>query len=285
MKILIAVLTYDREIELELCLESIGVAIENVNVSVDVVIGDNKPGSNCVATHLLCANRVQMGFGSISAGRQFLLNKARVEGYGYIAFIDDDEVVSPTWLARMLETAKAHQCAAVAGPVTPVGLRAADLPLHARKRHATGTIVPSAGAGNLLLDLNRAKVTDFNLDWGLAGGEDTDFTLRLSANEGPIVWCDEGEAFEPVAANRLSRRWLIRRYFSNGRILYRAQRSLTSVPDRLPARTLALAFSSFQLLILPFSTKAFRYFLDHGARNLGYAYEALVGGCRLAEKD
>ncbi|MEW1823025.1 glycosyltransferase [Arthrobacter sp. NPDC080031] len=284
MKVLIAVLTYNREIELELCLQSISDAIKNVAVPVDVLIGDNKLDSNCVATYIPTAKRVQMGLGSIAAGRQFLLTKARVDGYDYLAFIDDDEIVSPSWLARMLQTAEAHPCAAVAGPVSPLGLRAADIPLHIRKRHATGTIVPSAGAGNLLLDLNRAKATDFDLDWGLAGGEDTDFTLRLSANEGPIVWCDEGEAYEPVAANRLTRRWLIKRYFSNGRILRRAQRSLESVPARLPARALALAYSSFRLLIMPSSPKAFRYFLDNGARNLGYAYEALFSGRKLAER-
>ena len=275
MKIQIAVLTYDREASLKRCIHSLEQAINHTDFSVKIVIGDNFPASIEESTYSKLATRLHIGLGSVAAGRQFLLSNARQGGYDYLAFIDDDEVVGPCWLARMVAVAESQACAAVAGPVSPVDLPVAHLPLHNRKRHATGTVVASAGAGNLLLNLRVAKETNFDRGWALPGGEDTDFTLRLGASEGQIVWCDEGEVFEPVRPDRLSRRWLLRRYFLNGRILYRAHAGVFTKKHfvSLPSRFAAMALSSFRLLFQPLSPVSFRFFLDHGVRNAGYVFE------------
>lgn len=279
MKVLIAVLTYKRESELERCLRAIESAARHVNVQVDVIIGDNDPSSVSTEPYIAGAVRLHVGLKTVAAGRQFLLAKGREQGYDYLAFVDDDEIVSPTWLEHMLTAAERYSCSAVAGPVSPLNISATKLPLHERARHPTGTVVQSAGAGNLLLNLRRVLHTDFDSQWKMHGGEDTDFTLRVSKNEGSIIWCDEGEVYEPVASYRLSRRWLIRRYFSNGRILCHAQRSTEPkvVFMRLPGRIMAVAVSSLRLLIMPLSPKAFRYFLDYGVRNIGFICEALIG--------
>lgn len=276
MKVVVAVLTYRREEELHGCLLAIQSAAGHISGSVDVVIGDNDPDSHHTEAYIPGAVRVHVGLKSVSAGRQFLLAAARRDGYEYLAFIDDDELVSPTWLKVMLETAENNDCSAVAGPVSPLNLKPSDLPLHVRTRHATGTVVQSAGAGNLLLNLRRVRLTDFDTEWKLSGGEDTDFTLRMSRDEGPIIWCDEGEVFEPVIASRLSRAWLVKRYFSNGRILCHAQRSIQprAVLSRLPIRIIVLAVSVIRLILLPLSSRTFRYFLDNGVRNAGFIYEA-----------
>ncbi len=79
----------------------------------------------------------------------------------------------------------------------PVGLPASELPLHTRVRHSTGTPVASAGAGNLLLDLKALNGLNFSDDWDLPGGEDTEFTLRMSAGGVRLLWCDEALAYEP----------------------------------------------------------------------------------------
>lgn len=277
MEVLIAVLTYKREEQLRLCLDSIHAAVNYANASVGIVIGDNDPDSNEERTYIPVASRIHLGFKSVAAGRQTLLSKARTDGYRYLAFVDDDEQVSLAWLGQMLKTAETYMCSAVAGPVLPQGLEASDFALHSRVRHATGTVVESAGAGNLLLKLDAVRLTDFDVNWGLSGGEDTDFTLRVSHNEGPIVWCDEAEVYEPVTTDRLSRKWLVKRYFSNGRILYQAQRSVRrdSGRSRLPVRILAILLSTARLIVVPFSSTSFRYFLDNGARNLGFLYEAM----------
>lgn len=284
MKVAIGVLTYKREAGLATCIRAVESAKRHVNFQVDVIIGDNDPESDSTESFSASAERVHVGLRSVAAGRQFLLSYAREQAYDYLVFVDDDEIVSPTWLKHMVLTAQSFTCSAVAGPVSPLGLRASHLPLHARTRHTTGTAVQSAGAGNLLLNLNKAINTDFDPEWKMSGGEDTDFTLRLSRDEGPIIWCDEAEVYEPVVSSRLSRRWLIRRYFSNGRILCHAQRSIpaskSSTP--VPLRVVAVGISSFRFLIMPLSPRAFRYFLDYGVRNLGYLYEATLGNKQRA---
>lgn len=282
MRILVAVLTYKREAELQECLRSINMAAQDVssrrNLSVDVLVADNDPDSRREETYIPNCRRMKTGLRSVAGGRQFLLTRGREEHYDYLIFVDDDEVVSTNWLSSMLQTASTHNCAGVAGPVLPLNLAAHEVPLHTRRRHETGTPVRSAGAGNLLLNLKVVCRTNFDVEWPLIGGEDTDFTTRLTQLEGPIVWCDEGEVFEPVAVERKSRRWLVDRYFNNGRILYastvafsgRAKLSNTAL------RFAALLLSTLRLIVLPFSSRAFRYFLDNGVRNLGYLYQSVL---------
>lgn len=283
MKILVAVLTYQREAQLQECLGSIREASRHaVNAlgldQVDIIIADNDPDSQLVETYVPNCRRMKTGLKSVAGGRQFLLEKARSANYDFLAFIDDDELVSVRWLTAMLQTAVLHKCAGVAGPVLPLGLKTADIPLHTRRRHKSGTHVRTAGAGNLVLNLREVRSTNFDTEWDLFGGEDTDFTARLSQEEGPIVWCDEGEVYEPVAPQRRSRRWLIRRYFMNGRILCKSDSALakTASFSNVLLRCSAVAASTARLILLPASPWAFRFFLDQGIRNVGYIYQRMV---------
>lgn len=280
MRILVAVLTYRREAKLEECLRSVDSSARQLfarrgDVTVNVVVADNDPDSKCSATYIPNCQRVHAGLVSVARGRHFLLAMARDGLYDFLAFIDDDEVVSRHWLACMVQTASAYDCAGIAGPVIPVGLNAADVPLHARRRHTTGTRVPSAGAGNLMLNLAVVRRTDFDTRWPLPGGEDTDFTTRLTKFEGSIVWCDEGEVFEHVSSDRTSRCWLVRRYFINGRILHKASVAAGGMPSLKSAalRFVLAVTSGLAVLVLPLSSRVFRLFLDKGVRNLGFIYQ------------
>ncbi|WP_427016757.1 glycosyltransferase family 2 protein [Pseudarthrobacter sp. P1] len=276
-KIVIAILTYRREKQLALCVSSVIDSIKSVDHSVTILIGDNDLFPSVQEYgHGEDLRRIHLRKGAIAPGRQELLLLARRLGFDYIVFVDDDEIVSIDWLRLLLDTAIAYDCAGVTGPVSPIGLPDGELPLHIRARRLTGNRMDTAGAGNLLLKLDRIVNIDFNIDWPMRGGEDTDFTYRITKSGKEIIWCDEAEVFEPVDISRRSVFWLVNRYFNNGRVLhsvFRDSRTMTS-PVGVIKR---LCYASFILIMLPgtvFSPRITRFILDKSIRNFGFVFQA-----------
>jgi succinoglycan biosynthesis protein ExoM len=158
----------------------------------------------------------------IAAARNRALTEA---GTDLLAFIDDDEVPREGWLETLLGTWRDTGADAVMGRVNSVFERDPDAWITAghvfgRERMPTGTVIPVAAAGNLLLDLNSVHRLGVRFDgrFGLTGGEDTLFSRQLVAAGGTIVWCDESVADDRVPAHRFARRWMMRRFRSHGNI-------------------------------------------------------------------
>lgn len=162
----------------------------------------------------------------ISAARNRVLSEARTLGIGRLAFIDDDELPTQSWLTTLLATMDAHQAAAVAGPVVSLFTEDADPWVVAggffdrahRAGLATGTSIPEAATNNLLLDLAVVERLGlrFSTDLGLTGGEDSRFTRELTSGGGTMVWCAEAGVTEVVPADRATRGWVLRRAMSFG---------------------------------------------------------------------
>ena len=83
---------------------------------------------------------------------------------------------------------------------------------------ATGTRVPAAGTGNLMLDLRQVRAfgVEFDPVFGLSGGSDTLFTRQLVAAGGQLIWCDSAPVVELIPASRLTRKWVVSRAFRIG---------------------------------------------------------------------
>lgn len=143
----------------------------------------------------------------------------------WIAFIDDDERAAEPWLHLLMLAATRYGADGIIGPVQP------DLPKDApdwiRRGHfydwarmPSGTIIPrnKLRFGNVLLRgaLLRTETPPFNPAYGLTGGEDGDLLARLAQQGARLVWCDEAVVREPVAADRLSLSWLLRRAMRGG---------------------------------------------------------------------
>jgi glycosyltransferase involved in cell wall biosynthesis len=144
-------------------------------------------------------------------------------GADALVFIDDDEVPEPGWLRALVDTWRAYDCAAVMGVVR------SDLPADLdpwlvatgtfrRATHPTGTEMPAAATGNLLLDLARVRRVGARFDprLSLTGGEDTLFTRALVRAGERIVWCAESVAVDTVVPERLTRSWARERAYMRG---------------------------------------------------------------------
>lgn len=263
---LIAVITFRRPMELERCLDSIFVSLTRSQVWTDVCIFNNAPeilaGHPRVRVVNVCA-------GGIASGRNAALSLARESGYNFLIFVDDDEVVDPNWLVELLTTKSRYpDAAAVTGPVQPPASASPDHYLSfARREHPDGTIVSMAGAGNLLLDLTLIGSLQFDSRFE-SGGEDTDFTCRLSRAGMSIRWSAAARITEPLDLNRLRLSYQVNRAWRSGGILRRA-----SGPPRRAAIVCRFVASVCAGPLFPLALlgpRLRRYWLEKFVKSCGY---------------
>ena len=157
---------------------------------------------------------------NISVARNAALAAAAAD---WLAFLDDDEIAQPGWLAALLAQARAGACDAVLGPVdavyppeTPAWIL--DLDSHSTRPVEVGGVIRKGYAGNAML--RRATVARLGLRFdpalGRSGGEDDRFFYELTDAGGVIVYAPGALALEPAPAARLSLTWLMRRSFRAG---------------------------------------------------------------------
>jgi succinoglycan biosynthesis protein ExoM len=142
----------------------------------------------------------------------------------FIAFLDDDEIAGPDWLASFLATARRFAADIVVGPVRPIFPAGVAVSAYAAGVYTRDAALPSGsavkwgGIGNALL--RRARCfpgpVPFDPRLGLAGGEDSVF-LALAIEAGcKLVWCADAAVRETVPADKLLPAYLLRRAFRAG---------------------------------------------------------------------
>ena len=146
--------------------------------------------------------------------------------------IDDDEVASPDWLARMVAAAEQSGVGIVGGPVTPVF--EAEV-AGSMRRHPvfwpiqspTGPIGMIYGSGNCLIHrrvFERLGLPAFDVAFNHLGGGDMDFFTRARAAGAGFYWCAEALVTETVPRARTRRRWVLKRGLRIGAINRRIDR-------------------------------------------------------------
>jgi glycosyltransferase involved in cell wall biosynthesis len=148
-------------------------------------------------------------------------NKAVENANGnFIAFIDDDEFPSDTWLVNLFNTLLHYHADGTLGPVKPH--YPADTPawliksrLCERREHKTGTLLhwDQTRTGNALLSKKLFEDKSFWFDpaYGRTGGEDTMFFKKHHENGNIFIWCNEAPAYETVPPDRWSKAFHIRK--------------------------------------------------------------------------
>lgn len=184
------------------------------DMNIEIVIADDDPdeaASERVAAsgaRELPVRCIPVGTQNISVARNACLDAARG---ALVAFIDDDEWVSPGWLIRMLACREEFDATAVFGPVLPqyptgtAGWLIKADPLYVEWGRR-GTVVTTGRSGNALIDLEfvQRKGLRFDPALGQTGGEDTAFFAELHEKGGKLVVTDDAMVFETVPAERMT---------------------------------------------------------------------------------
>jgi succinoglycan biosynthesis protein ExoM len=143
----------------------------------------------------------------------------------FVAFIDDDEFPTRSWLASLFNACRTYGVAGVLGPVRP---HFDETPpawvvrgrFYERPSYPTGFEIDwrKGRTGNVLLkrELFTADPQPFRPEF--LTGEDQDFFRRMIERGHRFVWCDEAVAYEEVPPVRWTRGFMLRRALLRGTV-------------------------------------------------------------------
>lgn len=164
---------------------------------------------------------------NISIARNACLDASSAD---FVAFIDDDEKATGSWLKRLVETAQATSADVVLGPVKARYGAGAPGWMQVGDFHSTYPVfvegeIRTGYTCNALLRMEAPSIAGrrFSLARGQSGGEDTEFFDQVFMAGGRIAYASEAWVEEPVPQARASFGWLTRRRFrvgqTHGRLL------------------------------------------------------------------
>jgi GT2 family glycosyltransferase len=243
VSVVVAVTTFRRPEGLARLLQSLAELrfVHRPPPDVHVLVVDNDPGRTAEST---CARFAGVEAWSveyqceprrgITAARNRAL-EAATRRADFTAFVDDDQRVEPSWLDHLLTVADRYRADVVFGPVLPRFDVDAPRWVHRggvfdRPRRATGARVRLGGTGNCLLRNATLRETGITFDdrFGLTGGEDTHFFLRLNRRGLDMRWADDAIVHEHVPAARTRVGWIWRRAFRVGCTWSLSEQEVTS---------------------------------------------------------
>jgi glycosyltransferase involved in cell wall biosynthesis len=169
----------------------------------------------------------------------------------FYAFIDDDEVPAPKWLDELLWTGACFDGDVVCGPV--LSRFASDVPewvkngeFFSRNIYTNGDPLQTCWSGNVLISRGViAVVPSFDERFGLTGGEDTHFFLRVRHAGFQVVGSTGGVVYESVPASRATLRGLLRRAYQSGNSWVLCESSLNC---SMSTRTVRIAKAGGRIL-------------------------------------
>lgn len=223
MRILIAIATYRRPEGLGVLLRSLEAASSRRPFDVIVVDNDAAGTGRSVAEHSpLRLDYVVEPRPGIAAARNRALD--HLDGHDAIVFVDDDEYVSAGWLDRLVEHAEKSDADIVTGPVISVFPPNAPRWLISggfiqRPSWPTGTVLTAGATNNTLVlveSWTRFGAPRFDESFSATGGSDAKLFSLLLAAGARIEFVAEAVVSEPVLAERMKVRWLLRRAYRNG---------------------------------------------------------------------
>jgi succinoglycan biosynthesis protein ExoM len=223
----VCICTYKRSSLLRRCLDSVCDQTTAGLFSYSIVVADNDVMESARETVERMAADSKVAIQYCVEPRQNIArtrNKAVRSSTGnFVAFIDDDEFTTSTWLLTLLKTQQAYEADGVLGPVDPhyedatpkwvIEGRFYDRPVQ-----PTGMRLPwnKCRTGNVLLKRELFGTCEEPFDPTCLSGEDQDFFRRKSASGASFVWCHEAQAYEVVPPSRWKRSFLVRRALFRG---------------------------------------------------------------------
>ncbi|MVA27544.1 glycosyltransferase family 2 protein [Agrobacterium vitis] len=289
IRIDIGICTFRRP-ELETALLSLAMIDVPTGVSLRIIVADNDQTPSAASLVDSLRPRLPCGLiyvhcpaGNISIARNACLDASDAD---YLAFIDDDETATESWLNELLTVARQTGADAVLGPVkadysdnAPEWMRKGDF--HSTFPVFVGGEIRTGYTCNVLLDLRSPRLTErrFNLALGKTGGEDTEYFTYIYRNGGRIAYAENALLHEPVTPSRSRFDWLAKRRYrmgqTHGRLVAEGQGTLTKFKAILMAGAKAI-FCFLAALVFAFMPIHRHRYVLRGILHLG-AVSGILG--------
>ena len=281
--VLIGVCTAQRPKMLKACLDSLAAQIVPEHVSLRAVVVDNEAEPNNRAAVEAQAARFPFPLAyeheprrGIPFARNRVLDHALAMNAEWVAFIDDDEIAEPDWLAQLVSAAERYGCDVVQGQVYQFTDDAGPSRESRKRRSPEGTRTRSAATDNVIFNAKLIRPLGLNLRFdqklALSGGSDMEFFRTASALGAKIVYSHAPVVYERLTWDRLTAGAIARRAFSRHINVYLRTRPAGSVGAASVhaiykiSRAVVSVFASMlhiieAILVLPFSRKYSRRLL------------------------
>ena len=214
---------------------------------------------------------------NIATARNACLEAASAD---MVAFIDDDEIAPPDWLAGLIAGLGPDDV--VFGPVQARYQPGAPAWVVRGDFHSFGPIIRANGdidtgySSNVLFRRSVVEALRFEPGLGRTGGEDTFFFAQLHAGGARLGFCPAAMVYEPTPPERATLRWLLRRAFRSGQTHARVLRAHGQGAVAIAAPALAKAFyCALGGLVSFWSPVGGRRFMIRGALHAGVVAKAL----------
>ncbi|RKQ71005.1 succinoglycan biosynthesis protein ExoM [Litorimonas taeanensis] len=224
----IVVPTFNRPEGLKNALESL--SIQSVEGrTLEIIVADNAPDGNARAYVETFAEQcpidlhyIHVPDPGVANARNEALEKAQGD---YLAFLDDDQIATPNWLATLFEKAQHFNatlvfCPTYAQSQLDIRYKAEFLEFFTRDIHKQGSTLVDEffGCGNSLLDRRKIALPSppFCPSTNETGGEDDLLFSYLQNQGGRIVWTNDTNALEDVDDRRMTKRYIKQRSFAYG---------------------------------------------------------------------
>lgn len=157
---------------------------------------------------------------NISLARNLAVENASGD---FIAFIDDDELPTRSWLLTLFKASEGQDVDGVLGPVKPHFEHGAprwviESGLYDRPTYPTGFVIhwTQGRTGNVLLKREVFALSEPPFRPEFRTAEDQDFFRRMIENGHVFIWCNEAVAYETVPPARWTLNLMLRRALLRG---------------------------------------------------------------------
>jgi succinoglycan biosynthesis protein ExoM len=226
-KISICLCTYKRAELLTNCL--ISLLNQNNSLQFEIIVTDND--SACSGKPVF--DRMEAQFSeagvpffyqvepvqNIALARNRCVRVARGE---FVAFMDDDEIASPSWINNLYETLNDCEADGVWGPVEPIipesfpeWMRKSRIFVRPNPRHKSLVRDTDLRTGNAMIKRSLLTMREgpFCEKLGRIGGSDSEYFSWLRIRGSKFIWGRNAEVYEHIEEKRRYLRWhLIRGY-------------------------------------------------------------------------
>ena len=168
----------------------------------------------------------------------------------HVVFVDDDETVGEGWLEELLRVEQLHGADIVCGPVDSVFPDDSprwiiDGGYIQRSDEAEGITDRIPATNNTLVTtalLHRAGDPRFDEAFSHTGGSDTAFFTPLLLMGARVAWAPSARVAERVPLNRLTFKWVMRRYIRVNNVSGRMMLATTPRPVLLVKAVASIAY-------------------------------------------